>query len=294
MRVMVRVQERRASQDRCDRYRRKFVLGGSPAKAKQFPFIVLVFLVFSFPLRAQDHPVETQAEQLVRQSADEAPPVKEFHKDLARNFGALFSGDNVRPLVVGAAVTAAAIPVDDRITGFFKDTSHWQGFDTLGKQIGKSQLLGPAIGLSFLVSRTTENTDFQRFTYSLAQGFIVSNTLTGGVKVITNRERPDRTSHTAFPSGHTSNSFMWATVVSQHYGWQAGVPAYALASYVGASRLKSRKHYLTDVLAGAVLGYIVGRTVTRDRASQEHRRLRWGVAVPPGGGAAFSLAIRPW
>ena len=196
--------------------------------------------------------------------------------------------------MVGAAVTAAAIPVDDRVTGFFKDTSHWQGFDTLGKQIGKSQLLGPAIGLSFLLSRTTENTDFQKFTYSLAQGFIVNSALTGGLKVITNRERPDRASHTSFPSGHTSNSFMWATVVSQHYGWKAGVPAYALASYVGTSRLKSRKHYLTDVLAGAVVGYIVGRTVTRDRASQEHRRLRWGVAVPPGGGAALSLAIRPW
>ncbi len=183
---------------------------------------------------------------------------------------------------------------DDRVTRFFEDGLRWQRFESLGKQIGKSQLLGPAIGLSFLLSRTTENTDFQKFTYSLAQGFIVTNTLTGGVKVITNRERPDRTSHTAFPSGHTSNSFMWATVVSQHYGWQAGVPAYALASYVGASRLKSRKHYLTDVLAGAVLGYIVGRTVTRDRASQEHRRFRWGVAVPPGGGAALSLAIRPW
>ena len=291
---MVRVHRPRASQDRCDRYGRKFILGGSLAKAKQFPFIVLVFLIFSFPLPAQDHPVEAQAEQLVRQSANEAPPVKEFHKDLARNFGALFSGDNARPLLVGAAVTAAAIPADDRVTRFFEDGLRWQRFDSLGKQIGKSQLLGPAIGLSFLLSRTTENTDFQKFTYSLAQGFIVTNTLTGGVKVITNRERPDRTSHTAFPSGHTSNSFMWATVVSQHYGWQAGVPAYALASYVGASRLKSRKHYLTDVLAGAVLGYIVGRTVTRDRASQEHRRFRWGVAVPPGGGAALSLAIRPW
>ena len=283
-----------ASQDRCDRYGRKFILGGSLAKAKQFPFIVLVFLIFSFPLPAQDHPAEAETEQLVRQSADVAPPVKRFPKDLARNFGALFSGDNARPLLVGAAVTAAAIPADDRVTRFFEDGLRWQRFDSLGKQIGKSQLLGPAIGLSFLLSRTTENTDFQKFTYSLAQGFIVTNTLTGGVKVITNRERPDRTSHTAFPSGHTSNSFMWATVVSQHYGWQAGVPAYALASYVGASRLKSRKHYLTDVLAGAVLGYIVGRTVTRDRASQEHRRFRWGVAVPPGGGAALSLAIRPW
>ena len=283
-----------ALQDRGHWNARNFVLRGPSAKSKQYLLIVLLWVICGFPLSAQDRPVEPREEPLLPQPAEGAPPVKRFPKDLVGNFGALFSGDNVRPLLVGAAVTAAAIPVDDRVTGFFKDTSHWQGFDTLGKQIGKSQLLGPAIGLSFLVSRATENTDFQRFTYSLAQGFIVTNTLTGGLKVITNRERPDRASHTSFPSGHTSNSFMWATVFSRHYGWKAGVPAYALASYVGASRLKSRKHYLTDVVAGAVLGYIVGRTVTRDHASEEPRRLRWGVAVPPGGGAALSLAIRPW
>ena len=294
MRTMVRGHRQRPSPGRCDGYPRNSVLGGLPAKARQCRLAVAVFLISSFPLGAQDGPVEPQAEPLVRQSPDAAPPVKEFHKDLVRNFGALFSGDNVPALLIGTAVTAAAIPADDRVAGFFENTSRWPGFDSLGIQIGKSQLLGPAIGLSFLASRATENADFQRFTYSLAQGFIVTNALTGGVKVITNRERPDQTSHTSFPSGHTSNSFMWATVTSQHYGWKVGIPAYALASYVGVSRLKSHKHHLTDVLAGAALGYIVGRTVTRDRRSQDDRRLQWGVTVPPGGGAALSLAIRPW
>ena len=64
-----------------------------------------------------------------------------------------------------------------------------------------------------------------------------------------------------------------------------------LAAYVGASRLKSRKHHLTDVLAGATLGYIVGRTVTRNRDAKQ-RRVHWGVNVPPGGGAALSIGIR--
>ena len=236
--------------DRSHRDRRNFVLRGRSAKPKQHLLIVLLFLVCAFPLSAQEGPVGPQTEQVVRRSADAAPPVKGFPKDLVRNFGAVFAKDNIVPLLVGAAATGAVIPADDPITGFFRDGSRWRGFDDLGKQLGKSQLVGPAIGVSFLVSRATDNRDFQRFTYSLAQGFVVTNALTGGLKVIAGRERPDRSSHTSFPSGHTSNSFMWATVFSRHYGWKAGVPAYALASYVGASRLKSRKHYLTDVVAG--------------------------------------------
>jgi membrane-associated phospholipid phosphatase len=41
------------------------------------------------------------------------------------------------------------------------------------------------------------------------------------------------------------------------------VPAYAAAAAVGYSRIVRDKHYLSDVVAGATLGYIVGRTVVR-------------------------------
>jgi membrane-associated phospholipid phosphatase len=51
--------------------------------------------------------------------------------------------------------------------------------------------------------------------------------------------------------------------VERHYGWKGGLPAYALASAVAVSRLQRDKHYLSDVMAGATLGYIVGRTVVR-------------------------------
>ena len=86
---------------------------------------------------------------------------------------------------------------------------------------------------------------------------------------------------------------MWATVVSRHYGWKKALPAYAFASYVGASRIRSQKHHLSDVIAGATIGYIVGRTVTR-RFGEETRRVNLGVTVPPGGGAALNVGIRLW
>jgi membrane-associated phospholipid phosphatase len=71
-------------------------------------------------------------------------------------------------------------------------------------------------------------------------------------------------------------------VAERHYGWKLGVPAYLVAGIVGASRIDQDKHYLSDVLAGATLGYIVGRTVVRvnDRPLE---------AAPP----AASLQVLP-
>jgi membrane-associated phospholipid phosphatase len=66
----------------------------------------------------------------------------------------------------------------------------------------------------------------------------------------------------SFP-GHASTAFSLATVAQHHYGWKVGVPAYALASCIGLTRIESNRHNLSDVLAGATLGIIVGRTVGR-------------------------------
>ena len=120
----------------------------------------------------------------------------------------------------------------------------------------------------------------------------MTTAITASVKTMTERDRPDISDERSFPSGHTSNSFTWATVAAHHYGWKAAIPAYAFAGYVGASRIQSRKHHLSDVLAGATLGFIVGRTVSRRYAPGGNGRVRVNVTVPPGGGAAVSVGLR--
>lgn len=204
----------------------------------------------------------------------------------------LWSRDNLTPLIIGAAATGVSTAADSSVRGYFEPADGWDGFDPIGRRFGASQVLGPIVGVSFLASRFTKNDRYQRFTYDLAQGFVATNVLTAGIKVAAGRERPDQASEYSFPSGHTSSSFMWATVVSSSHGWKAGIPSYAFAAYVGTSRLKSRKHFLSDVVAGAALGYIVGRAVTR-RSRGEDRRFTWGLGVPDGGGVALNVGIRP-
>lgn len=66
-------------------------------------------------------------------------------------------------------------------------------------------------------------------------------------------------SHDAFPSGHTMSAFATATVIAAEYP-RAAPYAYAAASLVGVSVMKRRWHWPSDVIAGAAIGYLIGRT----------------------------------
>ena len=53
--------------------------------------------------------------------------------------------------------------------------------------------------------------------------------------------RPGAETRFWFPSGHSSSSFATATVRQRHFGWKAGVTAYAMATYVASSRLQENR-----------------------------------------------------
>jgi membrane-associated phospholipid phosphatase len=93
------------------------------------------------------------------------------------------------------------------------------------------------------------------------------------VKTLTKHERPDGSDFRSFPSGHTAQAFLAASIVhtelrekSQWYG----VGAYAIATSVGAFRMLNNKHWEADVFAGAGLGILSAHL-----AYLTHRH-RWG------------------
>jgi len=114
----------------------------------------------------------------------------------------------------------------------------------------------------------------------LVRAQVVTQSLTLGVKLVVGRERPDGSNQASFPSGHASGTFATATVLQRHYGWKVGVPAYAVAGYVATSRLNEGKHYLSDVVFGAAVGILAGRTVTLELANA---RFAVSPTLPPGG-----------
>jgi len=64
----------------------------------------------------------------------------------------------------------------------------------------------------------------------------------------------------SFPSGHSATSFAFAAVVAHRYPKNKWVKwgAYALATGVSLSRYPAKKHYPSDILIGAALGYVTG------------------------------------
>jgi undecaprenyl-diphosphatase len=64
----------------------------------------------------------------------------------------------------------------------------------------------------------------------------------------------------SFPSNHTASAFMGATILSEFFGsWR--VVLFFVAALVGYSRVYLGVHFLSDVLAGAIVGILIGRAV---------------------------------
>lgn len=116
-------------------------------------------------------------------------------------------------------------------------------------------LPGAAYGSTFGLRDWTGSLEF---TESLGTTLGATYTL----KYAVDERRPNGSKH-SFPSGHTSASVSAAEFIRKRYGWEYGVPAYALAGFVGYSRVESREHYPHDVLAGAAIGLVSSFVFTR-------------------------------
>ena len=200
--------------------------------------------------------------------SDPAPPrqdgrrtMRRFVPNLLRGTAGVVSTDNIKPLLIGGAATGFGAIFDDDVADWIADPEH--GFGTSVEDGAAPAVVGAAVAVLFATGRAADGPRYRAMTYDWMHAFLINAGYTTLLKEVIHRERPNGEDNLAFPSGHASNAFTLAAVAERHYGWKAGVPAYTLASLVAVSRLRRNKHYLSDVLAGATLGYIVGRTVVR-------------------------------
>lgn len=110
----------------------------------------------------------------------------------------------------------------------------------------------------------SKNDAFTQTKYLLISG-LANNIITYGLKNITNEERPNGEPK-SFPSGHTSNAFVMATVLFHEFKESSPVLAYSgffFASATGVLRVLNNNHWVSDVLVGAGIGILVTDLVYR-------------------------------
>lgn len=90
---------------------------------------------------------------------------------------------------------------------------------------------------------------------------------TFALKAVVDKQRPDDSDDDAFPSGHTSVAFHGAAFLHRRYGVDDAWAAYAVAAYVGWTRIDADKHDAADVAAGAAVGIASSFLLNRRRTA---------------------------
>ena len=135
-------------------------------------------------------------------------------------------------------------------------------------QLGDFSLLWHLLGVTRGLISDEGIREAARLSAALA---VESALVNGAVKSLFRRERPahaeERPHHlrqpltSSFPSGHASAAFMAATLLAERT--RVKPLWYALAGVVAASRVHTRIHHASDVVAGAALGLALGRVVRK-------------------------------
>ena len=174
---------------------------------------------------------------------------------------------------VDADVRRATVEHPERLGGFGRAVGY----------LGNAELQVPLLLASTWIAQQDGDPDSISMHRSLVDAYTLSGLGTLLVKGVTNTSRPSddwNGGHYGFPSFHASSSFTIAAVIDEYHGPKAGYSAMAVAGLISYSRIDLRDHDLSDVLFGAAMGYLVGRSVARWHLYGDGnvRLLPWGEA----------------
>ena len=141
--------------------------------------------------------------------------------------------------------------------------------------------LGGAVG-TYIYGLAIKNNKTRELGLRLSESVITASIITIAIKSILGRTRPSATKDntifepfniawekTAFPSGHSSIAFAFSTIIAEEKDsdlWK--IFWYSAAVMVGGARVYHNEHWFSDVVAGGLLGYFVGRFVINHQSNK--------------------------
>jgi hypothetical protein len=240
------------------------------------------------PAKAPRDP-QDPTEQKAEQKEPPTPPhtgIRALFANLAEDVKHLPAKQNLYLAGIGGGLAAVAHPADQGFNSRLR--SHYDGVNkafAVGKYFGNTpEQVGLSLG-TYAYGRLFHSPKVSHVGMDLLQAQLLTEMLVQPIKFASHRPRPDGSNNLSFPSGHAAVTFAGATVLERHLGWRKSLLGYTIASYVAASRLHDNRHYLSDVVFGAAIGSIAGRTVVH------HASDYWAftpVSVPGGGVAILA------
>jgi len=167
-------------------------------------------------------------------------------------------------------------------------------------EVGNAKVVRPLAVVFFLGTLAGDNERLQDAAFTSVETLILANLVTNGLKLAVGRARPSEglgsshiapfSGHRSFPSGHATTAFALAVPWLIYY---PRIETYALAALaVGTSivRVIDDFHWMTDTIAGAMIGGGAGYLLAR-----RHLRAGTSIRLRPtvvGGSAGVQALVR--
>ncbi|MDR9441780.1 MAG: phosphatase PAP2 family protein [Schleiferiaceae bacterium] len=209
--------------------------------------------------------------------------------------------------LTGAAAVAAFMPFDGPLSQNARNRRRpWKNsLAAAAEPWGNPRYVLPASALSYgLAFLIQPGTAWEEVSGDAFRSLAATSVAVIALKYATGRRRP--ASHPdqpyrffryrgwddtpSFPSGHAALAFALASSLSRSAGdkWWAAVPLYGLAAATAWQRVYDGRHWPSDVVAGALLGTILGRSFTRPEPAAVSFRYQ----ALPGAPLGLTLAWR--
>ena len=177
------------------------------------------------------------------------------------------------PLIAG---TAALIVTDKDAAKWLPNTPDQVKWSKRVSQIGAIYTLGGVVGGLMLVGKKKDEPEILNTGRLSARAFINAVIVNYSLKYATARERPiDNDGQgrfwkggDSFPSGHSTESWAIAMVIARSKSpkWFK-ITTCTVATAISLSRWGAQKHFPSDILAGGIMGGLIGNFVATRRDS---------------------------
>ncbi|MDA3837616.1 MAG: phosphatase PAP2 family protein [Candidatus Delongbacteria bacterium] len=141
---------------------------------------------------------------------------------------------------------------------------------------GDKYFMGSVYIASYVTSIFTDDVRLRKTSLLAIESALFSAFITQSLKFLIHRHRPEdgegpyvndgasfKTEQLSFPSGHTTFAFSTAKIINECYSDKKYLPyiTYPIATMAALSRVYDKKHWASDVLTGAAIGYFTASII---------------------------------